>query len=186
MDIINAGPIEFSVYGPMISAQGDAEGRKYRLLTGKGGRRWVVADQEAAAENIYADGGKGSQGMGGRTMTFPLVEGGEVEFIGPWKASASGLFEETGFDVRDTYFCRGVIALEREAGKWPGPDAYRDILHFDEAPVLRAFGWLEGRAKEIANELGRPVYVGEITKGGGHAGQVTPDAQAALATGATQ
>lgn len=175
------GPIEFTIHGPMISGQDDIQGRKYRLLIAKPcgyfpkGRRWLVADQESAAENIYAEGGPGSDGFGGATLTFDLVDGGTLSLKGPWKAGADGLFKATGFDCRATYFSRGIVAFERETGKrYTDPDIFRDIIHYDEAPVLGTFDRIQDIAQAAANETGRKVWHSSISKGGGHAGWAEP------------
>lgn len=178
-DTLNARallPVEFSIHQPMISGVGDLEGRKYHLFIGKNGRRWVVADQEAAAENIYADGGPGSRGMAGRTVAFDLVDGRTVEFTGPWKAGAEGLFKETGHDVRDRYFTQGVVAYGRVNGKWPGPDTYTEVLHYDQQAVLGTYDRVRDIAKLAANESGRPVFYAMISKGGGGAAREMPNA----------
>lgn len=166
---------KFTIHGPMISASDDAAARKYRLHVGSTGRRWLVADQEAAAENIYADGGRGSQGMGGRTLTFDLVDGGSVDFIGPWKSNPDDLFKETGVDVRNTHFTMGVCAFDIEHGKpWPAPDTYIDVQHFDEKPVLGAYSRVQRIAQDIADRTGRIVHYAFVSKGGGSAFRATP------------
>lgn len=166
---------QFTIHGPMISASGDAAERKYRLYTGNAGRRWVVADQEDAAENIYADGGPGSRGMAGRTLTFDLVDGGSVDFIGPWKSGPDGLFKETGVDVRNTHHTKGVVAFDIKHGKeWCSPSDYIDVQHFDEQPVIGAYDRVRQIAQEIANKSGRPVHYAFVSKGGGSACRLLP------------
>lgn len=167
---------KFSIHQPMFSASGDAAGRKYKLCVAPiTGRRWVVADQVAAAENIYADGGKGSRGMGGRTLTFELIDGRKVDFIGPWKATAEALLEETGVDVRDTYYTRGICSFELERGKPYGtPDTYIEVLHYDDIPVLGAYDRVEKIAKDLCAQHNRTIYYAYVSKGGGCAFRVEP------------
>jgi hypothetical protein len=170
--------ILFRIGGPMISASGDASERKYRLLRGKSGKRWVVAVQEEAAENIYVDGGRGSEGMAGRTLTFELEGGGSVDFIGPWKTEAQSLLADTGFDVRGMYYFQCIIATERKCGTtFHSPDEYSGILHYDPAPILNnpispeSIGEV---AQAHANRLGVPVYYAWTTKGGGCSSRQMP------------
>lgn len=168
------GPISFSIYTPMISASGEAERRTYKLLTGKSGKRWVVSISPEAAEDVYVDGGKGSDGFGGRTLTFQLEDGTSVDFIGPWKTGADGLFADTGYDVRGQYYSRSIVALRRESGKCYAPDIYRDVLHYDPETVLGNPVDADLMAKQYAEEHGVPVFVSWVTKGGGCAKMVKP------------
>lgn len=170
-------PILFTIHGPMISSSSDAteEGRRYKLMTGQKGQRWVVALQDCAAENIYADGGPGSQGMAGRTLTFDLEDGTTVDFIGPWKASAANLFADTGYDVRGQLYSQGIVALKREnAKKYYAPDKYFDVIHYDPEPVLKNPVDHRKMAQEYANTHGVNVFFAYKTKGGGSAGCQTP------------
>lgn len=167
--------VEFTIHGPMISASGDAAERKFHLYTTKAGKRWVVADQPNAGENIYVDGGKGSEGMAGRTLTFALASGETVDFIGPWKAGANALFAATGVDVRDTIYTRGVAAFGIEHNKVFGrPHTYLDVQHYDETPVLGSYERVERIAQRISDESGRIVYFAYSSKGGGSAFRCKP------------
>ncbi len=172
--IINPGPVQFSIYQPMVSASGEAESRVYRLITPEKGPRWVVAVQGNPADNIYKDGGPGSEGMAGRTLTFPLEDGTSVDFKGPWKCMAGSLFEATGVDVRDLCETHGIIALRRENG----PDAARmrltynefyDVLHLDEGWQLGTYDRIDELAYKFAKELGVKVWFSVISHGGGRA-----------------
>lgn len=177
------GPILFGVHQGIISAQGDAAERKYRLLTGKSGKRWVVAEQDNAADNVYVDGGIGSKGFGGATLHFELVDGSIVSFIGPWKTTSDNLFSDTGHDVRATCRVQGIISLEMEYGKWPGPNEYREVLHFDETPQLREYGWLGQLAQSLADEIGRVVFYAQRSHGGGISGSCKPSVTTAKGNG---
>ena len=101
---------------PIICGSAEAESRKYYKYVGKSGKIWLVADQEDAAANIYAEGGPNSDGFGGRTLTFQLVNGSEIKLKGPWHTNAQALFEETGIDVRDRHYTFVVISRRRESG----------------------------------------------------------------------
>ncbi len=174
------GPIEFSIHQPMISGQDDALERTYNLHTEKpsrefpNGRRWLVAAQESAADNIYVEGVKGSDGFGGATLTFDLTDGTKVSLTGPWKTGAEGLFKATGIDVRNSYVTFGIVAFEKEHGKWPGPDFYRDVIHLDGSPTLGAHSRIRDIAQAAANRSRRRVYHASVSKGGGHAGWEDP------------
>lgn len=166
--------IEFSIYQPQHSASGDAEERKYKMFTGKSGKQWLVAVQPNAADNIYVDGGKGSQGMAGRTLTFILENGEKVDFIGPWKTGASELLKDTGQDYTQTYYTKGIVALSRENLPWPKGYIFSDILYMDENYVIGAFDRTAKIAQEFADKLGCKVYEASIGKGGGHSGWKDP------------
>ena len=175
------GAILFSIHGPMFSASSDAteRDRVYKLLTGKSGKRWVVAVQPNAEENIYVDGGPGSRGMAGRTLSFKLEDGSTVDFIGPWKTEGASLFEDTGFDVRGQTYVRGIVALKRKnAEKYYQPDEYSEILHYDAEPVLRDPADYRKLAQEHADRLGVNVFFAEVTKGCGCAGCQQPKERA--------
>ena len=171
----NQGQVKFSIYGPMVSASGEAAKNKYHLHLGKSGKRWVVADLKEAAEHIYVDGEKGSQGMAGRTLTFELVDGSKVDFIGPWKTTADNLFSDTGIDFRGNYLTKGIVALKRERCKnmYEG-DLYSEILHLDVEPVMGVFDRVEKIAQGFADDLKCKVFVGVISAGGGFGGTKEP------------
>lgn len=171
---------QFSIYSPMISAQDDACGRTYHLHRAKPrgvfpkGRIWLVANQENAADNVYAEGGPGSDGFGGATLRFKLVDGTVVSLKGPWKTGAGALFADTGHDVRDKYLTRGIVAFERAIGKFGGADTFTEIVHYDDGPVLGTFDRVRQIALQAANDAGREVYFSFVSHGGGHAGSCKP------------
>ena len=159
--------IEFSIHGPMTCVQSEATKRKYHMFVGKSGRRWLVADQDNAADDIYVEGGKNSQGFGGAVLTFTLVDGSCLRLKGPWKTGAGGLFTDTGHDVRTKYLTQGIVAFEKVYGKIYGPDTYSSIVHFDESPVLGEFGRTDKLAQQTATLTGRKVWFAMRSKGGG-------------------
>lgn len=166
--------IEFSIYAPMRSASGEAAQHKYKLLTDETGRRWVVSVDVNAAENIYADGGPGSQGMGGRTLTFELEEGGTVALQGPWKTGAEALLKATRYDVRNTYYTQGIVARTRINSSTGKADEYHDVLHYDESPVMGSFDRVKHIAQAFADSLGINIPYGVRTSGGGSASWALP------------
>ena len=170
------GPILFSIYAPMFSASSEASKRTYKLLRGKSGNRWVVSTSPEAAEDVYVDGGRGSDGFGGRTLTFALEDGTSVDFIGPWKTGADSLFADTGYDVRGQSYSQSIVALSREEHGFYKPSVYREIIHYDPAPVLNNPVDYKGMAHRYADEHGVPVFVASISKGRGYSSMIKPSA----------
>ena len=159
---------------PTISGQGDAQSRKYHKYVGKSGRIWLVANQPNAADNIYVEGGEGSKGFGGSTLTFPLVEGGEVNLKGPWHTNSSALFQDTGIDIRDKYYVMVVIGKDVKYGK-NYETIVHEVIHQDHEPVLGIFHRGDVLGRELAQKLGHQVFVVDQTLGGGHYRFVKPD-----------
>jgi hypothetical protein len=184
--IIHPGPIGFRINGPMISAQGDAvedasgKERLYCVHMGtepktKRKRRWLVADQPNAADNVYVEGGHGSQGFGGATLTFKLMDGTYLSLKGPWKGNAEQMYLETGVDVRNTYTTFGIIALRRETGKGFDDDSFYDILHLDAVPKLGIYDRIEDLATTMCMDLKTKVWYSMRSLGGGHASWKDPE-----------
>lgn len=157
----------------MISGQGEAQSRKYHLYLGRSGKRWLVADQEAAAENVYVEGGPNSDGFAGATLTFPLVSGSEIKLKGPWHANADSLFADTGIDVRDKHFTFVVIAHDREFDN--GQTILTNVIHQDSEPILGSFNRGQILARSMARMLGHPVVCYSESSGGSSCGFVKPD-----------
>lgn len=141
---------------PMRSGQGEAQSRKYRKYIGKSGRTWLVADQENAGANVYVSadpqelkpGYRGFQGFGGSALTFPLVDGGEIQLKEPWHSNTTALWKDTGIDVRDKHYTFVVVSRERKSGEHYEM-IMADVLYKDDAPQLGTFD----RGKDIAREL---------------------------------
>lgn len=165
--------VRFSVHRPMRSASAHAEARKYRMLAGKSGKRWLVAVQSAEADNVYVEGGRNSQGFAGRTISFELESGEVVALSGPWKVSAEELLKDTAYDATDKYTSLGIIALEREKD-WKNGDLYQGILHKDDQSIIGRLNRIDTLAQGFADKLGRKIYFGVITYGGGTAGSRSP------------
>ena len=158
----------------MICSSAEAESRKYFLYKSKKGRKWLVADQPNAGDNVYVEGGPNSEGFAGRTLTFPLVNGEEVSLQGPWHTTSNGLFAATGVDVRDKCLTFGVISHERKCNS-----AYEtemiDVIYQDEKPIIGTFDRVREIAQKIANKLGKAVFCYSESKGGSSCGQVKPE-----------
>jgi len=168
-------PTQFTIHQPMYSGQADAQNHRYHLHIGKSGRRWLVADQDNAGDNVYVEGAKGSDGFGGATLGFPLVDGSTLKLTGPWKCNSQDLFVDTGVDVRDRHYTRGIIARHRINGlSWYAPDFYVSVLHLDETPVVGRFDRIPEACQSLANEIGGRLFYGVISKGGASAGSRDP------------
>jgi len=168
--------VMFNIHGPMISGIDEAQKRKYHKLIGNRGEIWLYADQPNSADNIYVNGGPGSQGFGGRTMTFELVDGTTIDLQGPWHANPHSMLAATGVDLRDKSLTRGIVALGRESGEtFYSPDTYTEVLHYDEEAVVGSYDRIENLAKRFANTLGKTVFYAMKSSGGGCAGQQDPE-----------
>lgn len=160
---------------PMVCGSSEAESRKYHKHIGKSGKIWLVADQGDAAANVYVEDGPNSDGFGGRTLTFPLVDGTEVKLKGPWHANSESLFQDTGVDVRDKHYTFVVISRKRESGEFY-ESIMVDVLYRDDAPQLGSFHRGDVLARQWAREVNAPVFLYSQSKGGSSCGQVKPDA----------
>lgn len=159
---------------PMICGSSEAESRRYHKHTGKSGKVWLVADQEDAAANVYVEGGPGSDGFGGRTLTFPLVDGTEIKLKGPWHANSDALLADTGIDVRDRSRTFVVISRDRKSGK-NYESIMVDVLYRDDQPQIGSFHRGDEIARQWARELGVPVLCYSQSSGGSSCGQIKPD-----------
>lgn len=160
---------------PMVCGSAEAESRRYHKYFGKNGRTYLVADQPDAGANVYVSGGPNSDGFGGRTLTFPLVEGGEIKLKGPWHTNSGDLFANTGVDVRDRHYTFVVISRGRESGEHY-ESIMTDVLYVDNEPQLGSFHRGDSLARQWAQHLGVPVYLYSQSSGGSSCGQVKPDA----------
>lgn len=171
--------IPFSTYGPMISGQGELESRVYKKIIGKRGI-WYIAIQENAADNVYfcSKEDTNSSGFGGATLTFKMEDGTEEQAKGPWHSNSDSLFADTGYDIRDKYFTRGIVAKNHEYAKdMYQPDIYTDVLHYDDVPVLGEFHRIEKIAQEFADNLNCTIYYAVKSSGGGSSAHKKPNNQ---------
>jgi hypothetical protein len=159
----------------MISGRGSAESRRYHKYLGRSGKTWLVADQPNAAANIYVEGGPNSDGFGGSTLTFSLVDGGEVKLKGPWHANSDSLFADTDIDVRDRHYTYVVIGRRRESGEHY-ESIIADVLYRDDEPQLGSFHRGDELARQWAREIGAQVFLYSESEGGSSHGPVQPDA----------
>lgn len=158
---------------PMISGSHKAQIRKYHKYIGKSGRIWLVADQPNEGDNIYVSGGPNSDGFGGRTLTFTLVDGTEIKLKGPWHTNSRSLLADTDIDVTDKYLTFGVIARNLESGpSYMG--TLVDIVYQDKEPVIGTFDRIREMAQEMSNSRKEKLYYWSKSEGGGRRGWVKP------------
>jgi len=179
--IIEPGPVLFNMWGDgQISASGDAAERKYHVAPDlvRKGSLWLYADQPNVGDNVYwgypPELNKPSEGMGGRTLDFALVNGGVQQIKGPWKTSVENMFERAGVDHRDTYLICGIVGLRRENASIGKPDTYYDVLHHDANWVLGSFHRVQRIAEAAALEHNCMVYYSDRSLGGGGASYTSP------------
>jgi hypothetical protein len=158
----------------MFSGQEDAQCRRYRKIEDKMGHVWLVALQEAAAENVYVHDPKAtnSQGFGGATLSFTLEDGSIYHAKGPWHSNADSLFSATGIDVRNTHRTFVVLAKERDTttdGSYR--TILRGVLYKDKEPVLGSFH----RYKELIKQFPEAKFYYSQSHGGSSCGPISPD-----------
>lgn len=124
----------------MFSGQGEAVSHRYHKYVGKSGNTWLVADHEAAAENIYVTNNpanSGGEGFGGAHLPLPCTDGTTFVLKGGWHSGANGLFADTGIDVRNQYRTFVVLGMDRKhIGSGYGRTVICDVVYKDEQPTL--------------------------------------------------
>lgn len=149
----------------------------YRKVIGKSGKAWFYVPGKFAATAIYVDGGKGSQGMGGRTITFKLDDGTTFDSIGPWMTTAQNLFNDTGIDLRAQYATRMILSRKVEYPKNSYafmPDMI-DVVYYEEEFVEGTFDRPNEKARQIVKEMGEPLHYFIETAGGAQCGFLKPE-----------
>jgi len=158
----------------MTCGSSEAESRKYIPLITKEGYLWLVADQPNMGDNVYfCSFDPKSDGFGGRTLHFELVDGTSIDLPGPWHGNTDSLFHDTGIDIRDTHLTFVVVAKDRKHEGWQC--TYTDVLYKDDEPKVGLFDRGEAIAKEWANKLKQPVMCYRQSQGGSSDGPVYPD-----------
>jgi hypothetical protein len=167
---------EFTIYQGMRGGQHEQSIRKYKKIVGKSGI-WYIAIQEDEGDNIYFTKGNGvfSQGFAGSNLSFILEDGTEEYVQGPWHSNSGALLADTGYDTSHKHLTRGIIALDSE----PVLESYnktqhKEVLHYDEEPVIGDHSRIEIMAQEFANKLNKSVYAAKVSTGGGSAGWIKP------------
>jgi len=160
----------------MTCGSAEAESRVYHKVEGKNGRTWLYADQENAGDNVYVSGGPNSDGFGGRTLTFQLVGGGEIQLKGPWHSNSGALKADTGVDVTNQHRTWGVISRKKERIKSTNfmSGKFVDVCHIDQEPVVGEYNRIMDLAQVFADVFGEPVYYYSQSQGGSSSGQIKP------------
>jgi hypothetical protein len=159
----------------MICASAEAEERRYKLYTGKSGRRWLVAIQPNEADNVYVEGGPNSNGFAGRTLDFTLENGEVISLKGPWHTNADSLFEDTGVDIRDKHLTFTVIGLDRTHTDRGYRTIINDVIYKDKESTIGEYYRGTKIAMQLAKELNKPVMCYSKSEGGSSCGFVYPD-----------
>jgi hypothetical protein len=174
------GKVEFSIHGPMISGQHDAQIRRYKKIQGEH-KTWYVSLDDNAGDHIYCTpehcenepGYKGFQGFGGATLRFELEDGTVDNIKGPWHSNSDALYCDTKHDIRDKHITQGIIAKER-IHKDYYTSIYKKIIHYDIEPVIGLFNRIEDIAQQYANDNDCDVYYAVRSDGGGSSGCCKP------------
>lgn len=155
----------------MVCGQHEAVIRQYHKYPCKNDAGiWLVAAQENAAENVYfhSPADINSQGFGGATLKFPLVDGSIYEAKGPWHGNADSLFKDTGIDVRNTHFTFVVLSMGRRCAK-----AYEtvmtEVIYQDEKAMIGCYD----RWKTIAKQYPQALMYYSESSGGSCSGPIS-------------
>jgi len=154
-------------YYSMHSGQEVAQSNLYKIALGKTGRIWLYS----TADNIYVQGGPNSDGFGGALLEFKLQNGCDsIKLKGAWHAESSGLFADTGVDIRDQNLTIGVIGRARSHDK--GRSVIEDIIWFDKEPVYGIFDRVDKLAVKLSHERKEVLYYHKQSMGGSSCGPV--------------
>lgn len=156
---------------PMVSGFSVATSNKYTFAVGRSGRTWLIADTPNPADHIYVSDPR-SQGFGGATLTFELINGERISLKGPWHSNSESLYSDTGIDVREQHLTFVVVSKRRVYHN--GITTMCDVLYQDERPTVGAFKRGESIARAFADELGVPVICYSQSDGGSSIGPVSP------------
>jgi len=147
---------------------------KYHMKR-KGKSVWLWRDGRYAADSIYFgsdDPNHKSEGMGGRTLTFELVDGGSIDLNGPWHTSSDSLFGATGIDIRDKHATFVVVSSSHQWSQHV--QIMKDVLYQDDCWMESEFDRGKKIAQTIANDLCITVQLYAQSSGGSSRGQVSP------------
>jgi hypothetical protein len=154
----------------MISGQGEAVSRKLKLATAKDGCRWLYNDDlPDAGAFIYVEGGPNSQGFGGATIPFQLVDGTTLHLKGPWHSNSEALFGACNIDLRSRHLTWGCIGTGRD---WEqSRSKITGLLYFDpEGGLEGPFNRIEAMAQAMAKERGEQLAYYSGSHGGSSCG----------------
>ncbi len=134
----------------MISGQGEAMSRAFKVATNKSGRRWLYNDDlRDAGAFVYVEGDPNSDGFGGATIPFKLVDGTTLPLKGPWHSNTEALFADCGIDLRNRHVTWGCIGTERD---WKqSRSVIKGLIYFDpEGGIEGPFNRIESIAEAMA------------------------------------
>jgi len=148
---------------PMLCGSYEAEHRKYVKII-EGSTTWLYVPERA--EFIYCQTNDRT-GFAGRTITFPLIDGGSVSLIGPWHTNAHAQFADTGVDLRDKHYTKGLIAGQR-LSCWPYE--FDDVIYYEEEPIIGTFNRIEEMCKKLVKGQGKALFYYSESFGGSTSG----------------
>jgi hypothetical protein len=148
--------------GPSFISGDPARDVRFHMVMGKSGRRHLYKEN-LDPNYIFVEGGPDSNGCGGRTLDFSMVDDTIVSLKGPWGSNADYLFEDTGVDLRLRYETQGVIALKSEGKNW-NEYVFTNIIYYEKDFCLGSYDRILDLAQEKANELKQTVHFRERSK----------------------
>ena len=168
LDLVDSNEETYDTEEPyqMISSQGDAQTGIYTKVKGKR-RTWFYRD----ADHIYCTPlpQEGYQGMAGATLTFHLPNDLTEDVKAPWATNSSGLYKDTGIDIRDQHLTKGVISVERDKS------ILKTLLHKDLNWSKGPHNRIETLAQYYANLLNRTLFYFCKFYGGSSLGPIKPE-----------
>lgn len=158
----------------MFSGMDMAESAKYEVHTGKSGRRWLIpVDRQDRGSYVYVEGGPNSNGFGGSTINFSLVDGSVLSLKGPWHSNGRDMLKDTSIDVTQELFTWGCIGTSRSySGNYQDQAMIHGLLYFDEKVTLSDLGRVRKLAKKMSDERGEILVYYECSTGGSSCGLV--------------
>lgn len=171
------GPIVFTSDQPSMRWGGPSDGLIFKKVPGKEGCTWLVVATLDDTEHVYVDQPSNRTGFAGSTLVFKLEDGSTFSSKGPWHSNTDQLLEETGIDLTQQHFTKGVIALEidyQKGGYGLEKVTCRNVLHVDDAYVRGDLKRIEQLAQKYADELRVTVRVVSHSYGGSHGGWKNP------------
>lgn len=157
---------------PMI--WGGPKDAPYKMVQGNRAKWFYKPGPFAADDGIFMDGGKGSNGFGGRTITFQIDDGTTYDSIGPWRAGADAMLEDTGVDIRNSYGSRLVLSRGIKSDGHYG-SVYLDVVYHEEHKVEGLFERAYELAKQKVKEMNEPLFYYIETAGGTQSGKMKPE-----------
>jgi len=105
----------------------------FNKVVGKSGKTFYYNGNPMS---VWVDGD--GEGMGGRTVTYEMLNGDEEEVKGPWNANADLLLKETGVDLTENFFSVGFAFLTKQ-------DALDFEKGLDVEPMIAEKDWTKGK-----------------------------------------